>query len=145
MASPKELRAGSVENRAQLQAALHVAAARWERKPATGDGEDAWSPQQVAEHMIRSEWYFTNHIAQACGAPALEPPALDVSTPAAAAATATRVGATNDNILGHVSDGDLSTSRDLGRLGTQSVEWMLRLMDAHAHDHLQQLRAASEG
>lgn len=95
--------------------------------------------------MIGSEWYFTNHIAQACGAPALEPPALDVSTPAAAAATATRVGATCDNILRHVSDGDLRKSRDLGRLGTQSVEWMLSTMEGHARDHLQQLKQACEG
>lgn len=41
MTSPKELRAAIVENRAQLQAALHAAAARWQTKPKGGDGEDA--------------------------------------------------------------------------------------------------------
>ncbi len=145
MASPKELRAAIIENRAQLQAALHGAAERWGTKPASGEGEDAWSPRQVAEHMIGSEWYFTNHVAQACGAPALERPALDVGSPAAAAATVTRVGATCDNILRHVSDQDLVKSRDLGQFGAQTVEWMLTTMDGHARDHLQQLKTASAG
>jgi hypothetical protein len=145
MASPKELRAAIVENRAQLQAALHGAAARWETKPPAGEAEEAWTPRQVVEHMIGSEWYFTNQIAQACGAPALERPAVDVSTPAAAAATATRVGATCDSILRHVSEADLAKSRDMGRLGTQTVEWMLNTMESHARDHLQQLKEACEG
>ncbi|HEY7294908.1 MAG TPA: DinB family protein [Dehalococcoidia bacterium] len=145
MASPNELRAAIVENRAQLQAALHGTAERWETEPPAGEGEDAWSPRQVAEHMIGSEWYFTNHIAQACGAPALERPALDTATPAAAAATATRIGAICDNVLRHVSDADLAKTREVGRFGAQTVEWMLTVMDSHARDHLQQLKAASAG
>lgn len=145
MATANELRAAIVENRAQLQAALHSAAARWEAKPATGEGEEAWSPQQVVEHMIGSQWYFTNHIARACGAPALEPPALDVSTPAEAAATATRVGATCDNILRQLSEQDLAKVGEMGRLGTHSVAWMLETMESHARDHLQQLKEACEG
>jgi hypothetical protein len=143
MESPKELRAAIVENRAQLQAALHGAAAGWETRPAAEGDEESWSPQQIVEHMIGSEWYFTNHIAQACGAPALEPPAVDVSSPAAAAATATRVGAICDNILRHVSDADMLKTRELRRFGEQSVGWMLNTIDSHARDHLQQLKAAS--
>ena|SRR5579871_4035248 len=145
MPSRNEVLAAIVENRAQLQAVLHEAAPRWETTPTSGDGEEAWSPRQVVEHMIGSEWYFVNHIAQACGAAALEPPALDVSTPAAAAATATRVGATSDNVLRQLSEPDLAKMRDMGRLGTQSVAWMLETMESHARDHLQQLKAAIEG
>lgn len=143
MASPKEHRAAIAENRAQLQEALHGAHQSWERKPAGADGEDAWSPKQVAEHLIGSDWFFTNAISQACGAPALERPSLDVSTPAAAAATATRVGATCDNILRHVSDQDLEKSHELGQFGQRSVDEMLTMMTAHAQDHINQLKAAS--
>lgn len=144
MASPKELRAAIVENRAQLQQALHGAHESWERKPAGGEGEDAWSPRQVAEHSIGAEWYFTNAISQACGAPPVERPTLDFSSPATAAATATRVGATCDNILRHVSEQDLEKSWDLGeQLGKRSVGEMLTIMGSHGQDHINQLRAAS--
>ncbi|HLZ71213.1 MAG TPA: DinB family protein [Dehalococcoidia bacterium] len=145
MTSLRELRAAILENRAQLQAALHGAAARWETTPPANSGDEAWSPRQVAEHMIGAEWYFTNNIAQACGAPAMERPALDVSSPAAAAATVTRVGATCDNILRHVSEQDLAKGRAIGQFGTQTVEWMLATMDGHSRDHLQQLKAAASG
>jgi hypothetical protein len=143
MATPRELRAAIIENRAQLQAALHGAATKWELKPAAGDGEDAWCPRQVVEHMVGSEWYFTNFISQACGAPALDRPTLDVASPAAAAATVTRVGAYCDNVLRHVSDGDLAKTWELRQSGTQTVEQMMRTIDVHARDHLDQIRTAS--
>lgn len=143
MASPKELRAAIIDTRAQFQSALHGAHENWDRSLGTGEGEESWSPRQVAEHMIGSEWFFTNAISQACGAPALERPTLDVSTPAVAAATATHVGATCDNILRHVSDGDLAKTHELGRFGSQSVEQMLQTMAGHGQDHVNQIRSAS--
>ena len=141
--SPKEARAAIVENRALLQAALHGAATNWERKPEAGAGEDAWSPKQTAEHLIDAELFFTSAIAQACGAPALERPKLEVAAPADAAATATRVGATCDNILRHVSDGDLPKTWELRGLGVKSVAEMLAIMNSHAQDHVSQIKAAS--
>jgi hypothetical protein len=144
MPSPKEFRAAIVESRAQLQEALHGAHESWERKPQSRDEEDAWSPRQVAEHAIGSEWFFTNAISQACGAPALDRPSLDVSSPATAAATATRLGATCDNILRHVSDQDLEKTWNLGsQLGTRNVAELLTIYAGHLENHVNQLKAAS--
>jgi hypothetical protein len=142
MATPKELRAALVENRAGLQEAFHNAAPKWETKPSgSAEGEDAWSPRQVAEHVIGAEWFFTNMIAQACGAPAMERPAVDASSPAKAASSLTRVAANNDNILRHVSDGDLAKEWD-SRLGRMNVEAMLTTMGSHGQDHIAQMNAA---
>ena len=142
MATPKELRAAIVEGRADFQAALHEAHDAWDRTPQGGEGEDAWSPRQVAEHVLNAELFFASNIAQACGAPALERQSPDVATPAAAAASATRFAATCDDILRHVTQDDLAKTREL-RIGTLSVEQMLDLLASHARDHAQQIRAAS--
>jgi hypothetical protein len=143
MATPKEYRANLVENRALFQAALHGATAAWDRKPPSGEGEDSWAPRQVAEHVIGSEWYFTNLISIACGAPESARPSIDASSPAAAAADVTRVGAICDNILRHVSDADLAKTHEHERFGTLTVARMLEIMDSHGKDHLNQLKTAS--
>ncbi len=142
--SPKEYRASIIENRAEFQAALHGAQLKWEQKPTTGEGEDSWSPKEVTKHLIGSEWFFANCIAQACGAPALERPTIDDASPAMAAASLTRVGATCDNILRHVSDGDLAKSFVVSATaGEKTVDEMLAIMDSHAKDHINQLKAAA--
>lgn len=143
MASPKELRNNIVEARADLQAALHEAHQHWTRKPPGSEGENAWSPQAVAQHVIGAELFFASNISQACGAPALELQKPDVSTPAMAAATLTRFGAVADNILRHVSDGDLPKTREL-RVGTLSVEQMMELVASHTKDHANQIREAAK-
>jgi len=53
------------------------------------------------------------------------------------------VAATNDNILRHVSDGDLSKTHEMGQLGKRSVEELLTLMASHGQDHVNQIKAAS--
>ncbi len=143
MPTPKEFRANITENRAELHAALHGAHLKWEQQPSSGEGEGAWAPKRVVEHVIGSEWYFTNAISQACGAPALERFAIDVTTPAAAAGSLSRVGVICDNVLRHVSDGDLPKTFDLGTSGSKSVEEILTIMDSHAKDHINQLKTAS--
>ncbi len=143
LATPKELRAAIVDTRAHFQAALHGAHHNWDKSPAGGEGEESWSPRKVAEHFIGADWHFTNSISQACGAPALERPSIDVSSPAAAAASATLVAASNDNILRHVSDGDLSKTHEMEQLGKHSVEELLTFMASHGQDHVNQIKAAS--
>jgi hypothetical protein len=144
MPSPKELREDLVEARAELQAALHEAHTAWEQKPAgASEGEDAWCPRQVAEHVIGAELFFANGVAQACGAPGPERQAPDVSSPAAAAASLTRFAAKSDNILRHVSQDDLAKTHTM-RIGELSVEQMLTVMASHARDHAQQIRSACQ-
>lgn len=144
MADPKELRQTVIETRAEAQKAFHEAHERWDVKPGGAtEGEEAWSPREVAQHMIGAEWYFTNLVVQACGAPAMERPKLDVTTPGDAAATYTRVGAANDAMLRHVSQDDLSKTIDTKTpLGEAPVEKIIDLLVHHGRDHIEQLRAA---
>jgi hypothetical protein len=144
MPTPRELRSEIQENRARLQSALHGTHARWETKPGGAtEGEESWSPKEVVQHMVGAEFFFTNAVAQACGAPPMERPQIDVSSPAAAAGSTARVGAACDNILRHVSDADLEKNGAIGSFGEQSVAWMLQTMIGHGKDHLNQLAAAS--
>ena len=143
MASPRELRQAIVEARADLQAAFHDAHDIWEKKPAGAqEGEGAWSPRQVAEPVIGAEVYSASGISRACGAPTLDRPPIDVSTPAAAAASLTRCGAIADNVLRHVSDADLAKTQEM-RQGPMSVEQMMTRVAEHDHEHAQQIRAAA--
>jgi len=144
MATPKELRQAIIESRADLAAAIVEAANGWENKPASGEGEDAWSPQQVAQHVIGSELFFANGVSQACGAPELAMQRPEVETASQAAATLIRFGAIADNIHRHVSDGDLPKKFTL-RVGEMSVEQMLDLIANHERDHANQIRAAAKG
>ncbi|MGH2588551.1 MAG: DinB family protein [Dehalococcoidia bacterium] len=129
--------------RAEVEAAIGECDAQWEVKPPSGDGEDAWCPREVAQHVIGADWFFTNMIAQACGAPALERPQIDGSTPQAAAESLARIGGSDDKVLQHVTEGDLTKTYESERFGVRTVEQMLQTMIGHAHDHAAQLRAAN--
>jgi hypothetical protein len=59
MPRPTELRQSIIDTRAELQAALHEVHQKWEVKPASGENEDARSPQEVARHVIGADWFFT--------------------------------------------------------------------------------------
>lgn len=144
MASPKELRQSIVDARADLQAALHGVHQRWESKPAGGEGEDSWSPREVAQHVIGAEWFFTNLVAQACGAPPMERPTIDASSPAMAAASLSRLGGNDDGILRHVSDGDLSKTSQNPRMEGKSVEELLTMLAGHTREHIQQLETGAK-
>jgi hypothetical protein len=143
MPSPRELRQSIVDARADLQAALHEVHEKWEVKPASAEGEDAWSPKEVAQHVIGADWFFTNLVCQACGAPAMERPSIDASTPARAAASLSRIGAADDALLRHVSEGDLSKTHEHPRRGVMTVEQFMEMMASHTRDHINQMLAAA--
>jgi hypothetical protein len=142
MATPQEMRDAVNAARAEAGQAIGECSNKWEVKPSSGEGEDAWSPMDVARHIIGADWFFTSNIAQACGAKPLDRPEIDVSTPGAAFASFERIGAADDKILAYVSAGDLSKTWE-SRLGTQSVEVMLGTLASHCRDHIAQLRAAN--
>jgi hypothetical protein len=143
MANPNDLRGDLVEARADLQAAFHAAHQAWDRAPSAGQGEEAWSPRQAAEHVIGVEVYFTSNIAVACGAPAIETPVVNCATPADAAAALTRVSALCDRTLRHISETDLSKTYQNNRGESRTVEQALTTMASHAREHAQQIRDAS--
>ena len=140
MATPKELRQALADVRADLHAALHHVHETWEQKPPAGEGEESWSPKEVAQHVIGADWFFTNMIVQACGYPALERPHIDVSTPAQAAASLARIAANDDNYLRHVTDEDLRRTAET-RFGPRSVEELMAMLTRHAREHTEQLLA----
>ncbi|MDZ7728742.1 MAG: DinB family protein [Dehalococcoidia bacterium] len=138
MATPDELRTQLESARAEFRKALEAAGSGWEQKPAGGEGEEAWSPRQVAEHAIGTETYFATSICKACGYPGVDPietdfPTADVAVTAFDAA----VEACNKK-LKHVSAEDLAQSHD--RLG--SVENIFQMDISHMTDHAQQIRNA---
>ena len=67
MASPDEVRAAIKVGQEALADAIAAASDNWEKSPQSGEGEDAWSPRQVAEHVIPAEIYFANAVCAACG------------------------------------------------------------------------------
>lgn len=144
MAAPQELTQAVKDARAEAEAAILECNEKWEVKPAGGgEGEESWCPKEVAQHLIGAEYFFTNMISQACGAPAMARPEIDVSVPAAAVASLKSVGENDDKVLRHVSKGDLSKTYDTRNLGTRSVQEMLEIMASHARDHAQQIRTAN--
>jgi len=143
MANPNDLREDLTEARADLQTAFHAAHQTWDRTPASGQGEEAWSPRQAAEHVIGLEVYFTSNIAVACGAPAIETPVVSCATPAEAAAALTRISALCDRTLRHVSEADLTKTYQNSRGEPRTVGQALTTMASHAREHAQQIRDAS--
>jgi hypothetical protein len=143
MANPNELRNDLVEARAELQAAFHDAHANWDQAPTAGEGEEAWAPKQAAEHVIGTEVFFTSKISVACGARAIETPAITCSTPAEAAATLTRISALCDRTLRHVSEADLSKTYQNSQGQPRTVEQALSILASHAREHAQQIREAA--
>ena len=115
MAFAQELVQQVSTTRSELEAALGECSDTWETKPQGGEGEDAWCQREVAQHVIGGDWFFTNMIVQACGAPALDRPNIDVSSPQAAVESLQRIGVADDKILSKVTDGDLSKEFE-GRL-----------------------------
>ncbi len=140
MATPDELRGAIAEGRETLRAALEAAdAANWEKAPATGEGEAAWSARQAAEHVIGAEAFFTNAICTACGYPGVEFTNRSYETPAAAVAALAEVTELTNKKLKHVTEGDLAHKHD--RFG--SVEGLMTVSAGHLKDHAAQILASA--
>jgi len=140
MARADELRAELARARDELGQALRAAGGNWERKPASGEGEAAWSARQAAEHAIPVEVTYTSAICAACGYPGLE--RMQASYPTAASAEEGLVQAVelSNGKIKYVTEKDLAMSHE--RLGP--VEGIMRQMIGHLRDHAAQIRAAAE-
>lgn len=138
MATPDELRTAIAEGRAVFRETLANFAGDWERKPEAGEGEDAWSPRQAAQHAIGAEAYFTTSICKACGYPGVEFPRPDYATPADALRAFEEVVELTNKKLKYVTDTDLAHKDE--RFGT--VEDLMKVNAQHLHDHAAQIRSA---
>ena len=123
---------------------LQLAGPVWERKPAAGDGEDAWCARQVAEHIAGAGLFFGAGIADAIG---VQGPALArIELPTAADAV-TRTSETHGmfiTVADQVRDDQLSMEIDHPRLGKQTLGGIMGIVAYHFNDHAQQLRTLRE-
>ncbi len=139
MATPDELRAALAEARADFRKAISDAAGAWEKTPAQGEGEEAWSPRQAAEHAIAAEAYFTSAICKACGYPG-----VDRVEPAYAGADEAirafdEVVEMCNKKLQYITETDLEKSHE--RFGT--VENLMQVNAGHMREHAAQMRAVA--
>lgn len=139
MATPDELRADLAEGRKVLREALAAASSGWERKPAGGEGEAAWSARETAEHVIPAEAHFTTLVCTACGYPGVEfdPRPSYATTDDAIKAFDEMVERCNKK-LKYVTEGDLEKSHE----GWTSAHFMVAAAN-HVRDHATQIRAAA--
>ncbi len=141
MATPDEVRAELAEARKLFVEALSGAGPGWERRPAGGEGEEAWSPRQAAEHCIGADVAYASAVCTACGYPGLERWQGSYATVAEAQRGFQDASAQADGRLKYVSDSDLAKTNQRGN----SVEEMIRASAAHFRDHAAQIKAAGQG
>ena len=140
MPTPDELRADLGESRKVFRAALgEIDASAWEKAPQGGEGEEAWSPRQAAQHAIGAEAFFTTAICTACGYPGVEAPKPDFETPADAIRGFDEVIELCDKKLKYITAEDLAKPHD--RFG--SVEGLLQTDIGHLRDHAAQMKTAA--
>ena len=142
MATPDEIRAAIKVGQETLADAIGAASDNWEKSPPGGEGEDAWSPRQVAEHVIAAEIYFASAVCAACGYDGPESPIVgeaQFATAAEAQTALTAVIAAADSKIKYVSVEDLSHAHD----SMGNVENVMRITAWHSLDHAMQINAAA--
>ena len=138
----------AAELRAELEAAhgaymaeLKQAGPVWETKPAAGgEGEEAWSARQVAEHIAGANLFFGAGVAQSIGVAAPAMARAELATAADAAAKTTETYATLAGVVAQVKDAQLGMEIDHPRLGKQTLGGIIGVSIYHYTDHANQLK-----
>jgi uncharacterized damage-inducible protein DinB len=139
MATPDELRAALEEARKEFRTALPEVDGAWEQQPASGEGEEAWSPRQVAQHVVAAEAYFTTAVCTACGYPGVDQVNPDYANATAALSAFDEVVEMCNKKLKYVTETDLEKTHE--RWG--NVEQIMQINAGHLRDHAAQMRAAA--
>jgi len=142
MATADEARAAVVAARADLSAALAGAAGGWNTKPAGGEGEEAWSAQEVAAHVIPADLFFARAACKGAGVdgPANPIKGALITTPQEATAALQAVAAATDATVAAIG------AEDMGKDAHESfgtVEGVFGVWAGHIRDHAAQIRAAA--
>ena len=139
MASVEDLRTRISSGQVALREAIAGAGAVWESAPDDGsEGEESWSPRQVAEHVIGAEVSFAGAIAGVIDQSGPERAELSLaSTDEALDAMDTAITATTQ-VYAALTDDDLPKE-----VGSGTVESLLGIHAGHELDHAQQIAAAS--
>jgi hypothetical protein len=139
MASPEELRTRISTGQVALRAAIAGAGDVWEKAPDDGsEGEESWSPRQVAEHVIGSEAYFAGAIAGAIEQSGPERAELSLASTEEALAAFDSAVASTDQVYAALADDDLAKE-----IGSGTVESLLEIHAGHELDHAQQIASVS--
>jgi antitoxin (DNA-binding transcriptional repressor) of toxin-antitoxin stability system len=140
MPTPDELRAELAAARRDFADALRaVQAGTWERRPASGEGEDAWSAREAAEHCIAADVAYASAVCLACGYPGLERFEAMFATPGDALAGLEQASALADGRLKYVTDKDLEMQNQRGI----TVAQIMTHGATHFRDHAAQIRTAA--
>lgn len=141
MPTPDEARSAVDAAREDLNAAFAEAVGAWQRKPEGSEGEDAWSPQEVAAHVLGTEIFFARAVCQACGYDGPRNPIKGalLATPQEAQHALTLVSQAADAKMKHVTVEDFAKQHET--MG--SVEDVFGVWAGHLRDHATQIRAAA--
>lgn len=141
MPTPDEARSAVAAGRAELNAAFAEAVGAWQKKPEGSEGEDAWSPQEVASHVLGAEVFFARAVCQACGYDGPRNPIKGalLATPQEAQHALTLVSDVSDAKIKRVSAEDMAKKHET--MG--SVEEVFGVWAGHLQDHAAQIRAVA--
>jgi hypothetical protein len=137
MASVQELRNGIKQSYDIYVAELKLAGPVWEKKPGTGEGEEAWSARQVAEHITGTARFFAVALIRTLGGTA------ERSAPPEHPSLDNALGGTEqsfaelDAVVAGISDDQLALET---KFGERSVESVLGIVIEHYKDHAGQLK-----
>ncbi len=144
MASADECRATIEVSRDALRDALFGAGDSWDQPPSESADEEAWSPRQVAEHVIGGERSFAGMIASVTKADSPERQELSLGTIEEALAALEAAIIDANTVLLALTDDDLAIeAREIAPF-PPSVEGLLQLTAHHLDDHARQIAAASD-
>lgn len=136
----------NIENALQdYLAELKLAGPHWERKPAAGDGEEAWNARQVAEHIAGAATFFGAGIAVALGVAGPERRQMQFASAEEALAGTEAAHEGLLGVVGGLSDEQVAAEIEAPRFGKTSVANLLGIVTGHLGDHAGQLRKLREG
>jgi hypothetical protein len=138
MGTPDEIRAAIANGREDFRAALESARSKWETKPATApEGEEPWTPRQIAEHVAFSDVRIASGICITCGYPGKDAVRGAYATVDEAAAGCEEAAKWADGRLKYITDTDIVKTNERG----MTVAALMEIMAKHLHDHAAQIRA----
>ena len=126
-------------------AELQQADAVWQVKPSSGEGEAAWSAQEVGQHCAGSALFFGKVIAEAAGLAPLTPEKMAFANASEAVAGSQRTYASLAAVVSKLSDTQLTMEVPTPMFGTQTLGWLLGTVAYHYKDHAQQLKTLRGG
>ncbi len=136
-----ELKQGVTEAYGNYLSQLKESGSVWEQKPAAaGEGEEAWSARQVAEHIASANLYFANGIARIIGAegPAMQQPQLASVDEAVGATESAQAGFMG--VVEKLTPEQLAIEVEHPRFGKQTPAAIISLVTHHLGDHANQLK-----